>query len=100
MAAGEMTSDSRTNRYSSSDVKKTSSVIQKGPAFFDRTCVAIASSVVVWSGTRHLAHTRANEFRPVRYLHHVIEHELVGGATLDLGRRGDKGETGKMVHPW
>src|SRR5450755_280261 len=99
MAVGEMTPDSRTHRQSSSVVKKTSSVIQKGPAFFDRICVAIASSVVVRSGTRHLTHTRANEFSTVRYLHHMIEHELVGGATLDLGGRGDKGETGKMLHP-
>lgn len=51
MAAGDKTPESRTHRYSSSDVKKTSSVIQKGPAFFDRICAAIASSVVVCSGT-------------------------------------------------
>src|ERR1700730_724400 len=65
-----------------------SSVIQNGPAFFERTWTASSPTVVAGSGPGHRSDGRAKQLAGVLDIHDVVEHELVRGPALDLRRRG------------
>src|SRR6185503_5131298 len=80
---------------------KASSVIQNGPAFFDRTSSARSPSV---RGASFVSEAMARTYLQAEHpgrrvdVDDVVEHELVRRAAIDVGGGGGKREAGQVVH--
>src|ERR1700694_1384848 len=77
---------SRTCAKSASLRKNTSRVIQKGPAFFDRTTGAISPSVRASSLMGHVGEGGPEHVLPFLDRDNMVEHELIRRSALDLRR--------------
>src|SRR6202035_2531756 len=94
MSASAMREPSSSGMYASS-------VIQNGPAFFDRTSSASSPSVRCASlVSEAMARTHLQAEHPGRRVDvdDVVEHELVRRAAIDVGGGGGKREAGQVVH--
>src|ERR1700730_13507429 len=76
-----------------------SKVIQKGPAFLDRTSSATSPTVEAASLMSHLTEHRAEQLGFGPDDHRVIEYELVRRTALDLRRRKGERKARQVGHP-
>src|ERR1700751_5863697 len=88
-------------RYVCSSGMNASRVIQKGPAFLDRTSRASSASVrgaPLVSGMMWPRHLQAEHLGRRVDVDDMVEHELVGCATVDVSGGGGEREAGQVVH--
>src|SRR5271169_3104108 len=77
---------------------KASSVIQNGPAFFDRTSSASSPSVAGASPLSGIRYLQAEQVGRRGDVDDVVEHELVCRAAVDVGGGRGERETGQVTH--
>src|SRR5712691_164849 len=77
---------------------KASSVIQNGPAFFDRTSSASSPSVAGASPGSAIRYLQTEQVGRRVGVDDVVEHELVRRAAVDVGGGGGEREAGQVTH--